>query len=473
MNDSEFTHKYMNVMEFMNPWSNAFLNNSLKLIQSIKHNQKQSHDVSFLGSRYIYVTDSKIYKNTFKMLFTIDNDEIENFILKYINYNQYLLVSELANNYMIMSNFDYTISHLPFQQQILNLLSDYIDRQQLIDPYLSHYITGSFISPIIQSWIFENYHLLSSYQINSNHDQQIFVDILSTPNDHSLDNMVNMVYYYNSLIRNLYNIKTHQNLHIILIPTNFSKKLNYFKPNNSVNQIMIDLIQKYMGRDYKYNLSEFTNPISSLNINSGCTSFINEHGDNIVIWRCEEMNKVLIHELIHFYSLEKGNSINIQKLNISENYPHYSKELFTELQTWYVYIIDCLSHTKNINISTITYVLDYERTHSIINTCKILQHYNNNNFVQLSTYTHNYNNRNHMINVSSSVMYYYVFKSILLFFNCDLIENLMFPLSRIYDKQRVNKMISDIINHSLNTSSINRVLQLITSDRLHDTINMM
>ena len=44
--------------------------------------------------------------------------------------------------------------------------------------------------------------------------------------------------------------------------------------------------------------------MTTLNVNSGVT-IANQMEKYIVIWHTEEFQKVLIHELVHFYQLEK------------------------------------------------------------------------------------------------------------------------------------------------------------------------
>ena len=78
-------------------------------------------------------------------------------------------------------------------------------------------------------------------------------------------------------------------------------------------------------------------PLDQDSINSGFTTFFND-GKNtktIIIYRGEEMEKLVIHELIHFFFLDfKHFIVNLSLvLNVSPNTEFISNEAFTEYLT--------------------------------------------------------------------------------------------------------------------------------------------
>jgi hypothetical protein len=278
--------------------------------------------------------------------------------------------------------------------------------------------------------------------------------------DNVLDSICNVV----NLVHLLYHpINEKQNLHLIYAMTPFHKKLNYFRPNTRINEVLINQLTRVPS--LRYNFEVFMNPISNINVNSGVT-VKNIDEKFITIWRTEEFPKVLIHELIHYYDLEKGTEFNAPWINISNNFPHYSKELFTELQTWYLHIIYLLySRNYSYNLGDLRFIFDYERTHTLMNFYRVLHHYHITDIRQLLT-----KNNKYMINVGSSVIYYYLFKAIILFgVNCTT-ERLLIPTN--------NNMVEYITHHLsmiLKSKQLNDYYQSTyqSQPKLQDTMNMM
>jgi hypothetical protein len=183
--------------------------------------------------------------------------------------------------------------------------------------------------------------------------------------------------------------------------TPFEKKIKKFAINHKINEYMIENLQKI--HKLKYNYQQFTNPITIHTVNSGMTD-----GEHIIIWRIEEFNKVMIHELIHFYGLEKNNDYRLSHaVHVSNNFKGSPRETFTELQTWYLYTIYRLR--SGTSIVGINQQLNTERLHSILNMIKILRHFKISSIKQLLSDSGN------LINTDTSVVYYYIFKAILLY----------------------------------------------------------
>lgn len=91
--------------------------------------------------------------------------------------------------------------------------------------------------------------------------------------------------------------------------------------------------------------------IKPKHINSGYTSFINGKSDYIFVWRDEEFEKVLFHELIHFYKLDHSNE------NYSNNSPNY---LLYEAITDFKAIIYNLIYLASITKVKLYKLMNYE-----------------------------------------------------------------------------------------------------------------
>lgn len=167
-----------------------------------------------------------------------------------------------------------------------------------------------------------------------------------------------------------------------------------------LNPIKIKL--SYFDIPLNKRLNDSNNYISFENVNSGLTHINVE----IILWRREEIFKVLIHELIHFLDIDhkyEQNSINIQLGNIE--YPILINETFTELNAQFI-------HTIYVNYKYYKYDFDMfkklylsELIYSWYIFAKIINFFNIDEF--------NINNLIKKFNQSSNVFSYYVLKSLL------------------------------------------------------------
>src|SRR3989304_4964762 len=154
-------------------------------------------------------------------------------------------------------------------EKIENIISKYCSRIQYHNVYNEFNIfrNNLFLSQRIIHYI-ETTDLI---KINVNIDN-IQIDIYSEYCIDNIDNLINInnIIIYCKFFQNLRN--NYKNIHLILIPTRFKKEIY----NNNKSLFTVD------------------------NINSGSTC-INEY---ILIWRLEELEKVLIHELIHYFNID-------------------------------------------------------------------------------------------------------------------------------------------------------------------------
>lgn len=161
----------------------------------------------------------------------------------------------------------------------------------------------------------------------------------------------------------------------------------YFIEKNNININLIKLIIKWMNKIFSFNKSSNVElyifptpfkkelpknklePLTPYNINSGYTDT-----KNIIIFRHEELYKVLIHEIIHTLNIDYKhndhlfNVEHIQINNISVN------EAITETITMYLHTL-LYSYINENNLYN-NYLLEVKYTESQI--IKILKHYNMN-----------------------------------------------------------------------------------------------
>ena len=270
-----------------------------------------------------------------------------------------------------------------------------------IDVHFPYKQFDGFLHPLIKDYIINNLKYIT-YVNKKNIKCKIY-----TENNNDITDIVNQIYLIHDYLVQEYNVKDVINFKFNLYLTPFLKTLNFYpetKENIDINNIMIKYLKTIKG--LKYNYSCFMNPLDSLHINSGQTC---NETFTISIWRKDEWEKVFMHELIHLYNLEKQLEFNIEFPIMSNNFKASSKELFTELQAWYLHI---KYKSKDIN---------KERLRAITDTHNILRKFNINDIRLFIN-----NDQNHIINANSSVLYYYILKGIFIY-NIDDIMDLLEP----------------------------------------------
>lgn len=164
------------------------------------------------------------------------------------------------------------------------------------------------------------------------------------------------------------------------------------------------------------NASEILGPD---NCNSGVTS----DEEYILIWRKEEMFKVLIHELIHFYKLDFSDIIfkksyenKIKSYDNSISSKHCVKNVNDQIIFNEAYcetlatLINCIIYSIHNN-SNLKKTINIEIQHSIKQTAKILNHFN---FKSADDFFDN-DSCSVKLMESTNVFAYYIIKSQLLY----------------------------------------------------------
>jgi hypothetical protein len=211
----------------------------------------------------------------------------------------------------------------------------------------------------------------------------------------------------------------------------------------------------------KKNIKWGNRVLGPINANSGSTligSFIN-------LWRKEEFEKVLIHELIHYFELDYGIST-IFNDKVRQYYNrHFNingstipNETYTDMLTIIIHTIYIIFMTGK-SINEFSNLIEIEIGFSILQVSKILRKFGYNTFNELY-------DKNKSINQYTSIFSYYIAKSALLFNMNSLLDYLGDDItvkinvddyiklldSSLKDRQYqvcINNML-DIVNTSIN-----------------------
>jgi hypothetical protein len=227
------------------------------------------------------------------------------------------------NNFTI-NNFEY------FQNNKININNDNILIKLLKDERnnIEKYISNNNL----------NYKIYNNKTIDSNklkkYCDTIFIDLkiidlLDNLNDEYLfytikwnDNFIKII--INKKFENIIN-NFISRLNILLNIIDYFNFKNNTKKNINIYLILSELEKRLPNQD---------NILSPEHINSGFTDFYYNH---IVIWRLEEFEKVMFHELIHLFDMDCRNKIVTNKFNIIGEQRYY--EAITDFWGIFYYII--------------------------------------------------------------------------------------------------------------------------------------
>ena len=354
-------------------------------------------------------------------------------------------------------------------------ISKYIDMNKYLEYYLTSFIPYEYLSkdryiyknnlykfmhPLIWDYIIDKciyvksmYNELHNIQINIYNDNDFIDDI-----------------YYKEIIDIISFTKKHLfnndklslsfiKLNITLYLTPFNKCLSFFKSNKFINDVIKDNIDT--DDNIIYNKNEISKCIDILCINSGCSYKDNINDiNNIFIWRKEEWQKVLIHELIHAYKKEYIYNTDINEFDnikyVSNNYPKHEAELHTEIKTYLIYSL----YNSNKLCKDIKLIINDEIEYSLRNLKKIIKFYNINDIRDLL-------NNKVIINVKSSLLYYVILKSIILYNIKDLID-----INKLYNENIIlfkNNKLYDIYIKTIND---NKFIEYINNIDIHMDMNI-
>lgn len=355
------------------------------------------------------------------------------------------LINTLSNNLLSVINSDIDLSKItkfkwenikheyplcykndiPYDQFIekynlrkINLSSDYISlikkyTENLSDEILSlldDFQNGYFISLDVKLYVENNIDRCYKYQFD-HMELYLFTDKLS-----------------NKLLKHIYNI---------------SLWIYYLNPIHRIKFIFFDT-------PLKKELNKESNYLSSEHVNSGASL----SGSYLMIWRREEITKVLIHELIHYLNIDLKYDKNINKImkkNIGIlNYPILINESITEILTQFLHSIYVSIHQKGLIIENVKTIYNYEQIFSWYQFSKIMNFFNISNFDQDLI--------NQKFNQSSNVFAYYILKSILTIDFPQIILNINTKECNVYSCSIVEKYLNKNLSN-LSTKFLNKVIK--------------
>ena len=210
-------------------------------------------------------------------------------------------------------------------------------------------------------------------------------------------------------------------------------------PIHKIKFIFFDTpLKKELNQESKY--------LSSQHVNSGSSIA----GDNLMIWRREEITKVLIHELIHYLYIDLKYDKNINKImkkNIGiSKYPILINESITEILTQFLHSIYISVYQKGSILDNVKTIYNYEQIFSWYQFSKIMNFFNILKFDQELI--------NQQFNQTSNVFAYYILKSILTINFPQIILNINTNKCNTYNcpiiEKYLNKNLSNIPYKLLN-----------------------
>lgn len=215
------------------------------------------------------------------------------------------------------------------------------------------------------------------------------------------------------------------------------------------------------------------------NVNSGCTIKMDNFLGEIIIWRIEECEKVLIHELIHALGLDFHEQTPSVLNKIYNTYDISSKkyinlfEVYTE--TWAVIFN---TYNNSYNLGNKQFLKDYywwESYYSIVQSVKILKYFGYSKFDECQFYcSTTFKIKTLKFKQGTSVLSYYIFKSLLLY-NIDKFIEYCFkqnPIKPWVFKSSDVKFYLFLENLLDKSNFINLINSLLTKDYEFDTLRM-
>jgi hypothetical protein len=347
--------------------------------------------------------------------------KLTNYSQEYIKYNNQLTNIEISNHPIINTIFSIIKNQYSknynFSYKILKIKKQHSTREY---PNVYNYLKSNSIISIPNTfkkfviWYTLNHHTLNinySKLKSTNPNMQTLNELLYNHTFISLDIMQhietsNLIYFK----INYLNI----NLDIYIPITNNIKRINMKRKINEILHIILFMKQIGNNKNQTTNITLFigkckkifvgsssihNNIISPINVNSGVTI---SRGNNkhIYIWREEELYKVLIHELIHYYDIDfKSNHPDYNILNdfINNTFSNYCNkndlekdakgEAYTDFLAILIHVIyisykldNSLENIKkNVNIEIKFMLLQvaklYLNTNKIYQTTSVFSYY--------------------------------------------------------------------------------------------------
>jgi hypothetical protein len=197
-------------------------------------------------------------------------------------------------------------------------------------------------------------------------------------------------------------------------------------------------IKKYINNDkdltiaiyptqFKKGINKITKKIKPLdidNVNSGLTYYSNSKNGTIILWRTEEIKKVIIHELFHSLKVDYGLIIH-EKVFDAYMKDVFKLDQFIGINESYVETLACIFNTIFVVIehqyakSKILYYLNIEIFYCTRKMAQILNYYHFSSLHELMTTKVKYFKQN------SNIFSYYILKTLILYNFDDILKKLI------------------------------------------------
>jgi hypothetical protein len=371
------------------------LNESKKYVDSLeiknKHLVKICWDnLSNLSNLKNYDHNYPMFYNAVMTLLTNANKQLISFEKFNDLYNKKKISPNDVKPYfekyadLYYSSFGENITSIDYNNNVNNINNDELLKQKYIQEIinaLKYFQNGHFVSLNIKHYVENNINSCKIYDFD----------------------FIKIYFFSNNNIT-----QTHEKLIYELLI--ISKWIHSISPNYKINFMYFDCpINKTM--EFTTNTQNTQNSISfkylsTQNVNSGSSSSNN----CLMIWRREEVFKVLIHELIHYLNLDVKYDMTLNKLfnyNIGKiKYPILINETITEILAQFfhtIYINNKIKQDSDFERFCLLY--EYEQIFSWYQFAKIMEYYG------IEKFKEKYIRKK--FNQSTNVFVYYILKSIL------------------------------------------------------------
>lgn len=342
-------------------------------ITSIKYRQLPK----IANHHLTFISRCKLPPNIIKFLNTLTDKE------KYQCLQYHPLYHEIISH---LNAREYDLKHLLPNRLCLNVLSGKFVPLKLRDTVLSNYIHHYQIS-----------FLVGKRPVQLNLITKTYFD----PNQ--LGDTIDKISLILQIVNILYQIPKTEPVVIYFYPTKYKKHLPEVSPN--IINFLKGEAQILQNKGLKIGVHNYEKTTSVAEVNSALCSIGREK--YIVIWREEDWTNRLLHELIHFYNLEKIETPHLTLgLNINNHIPINPNELITELQTFYLWMV-YLAIINRYNNQEIVARYLAERAHLIEKAKLFLHHYDVQYFSCLKK-----RDKESMININNNGFYYYVLRGL-------------------------------------------------------------
>lgn len=422
-------------------------------------------------SSYLYRYMKKI-NNNLKLKINIEHTIIYNLLnISKTIYNDKIIIPQYQIKYIkkIHDKNDYPLYYELFKQKYPEIITF----KDFINFYTKnqHDCNLYEINNILINQLTNQDKLINQdrYEIYHNfYNNFLSIDIIQEIESHDLKNIVIQnnyykisLYYYNIDDNNIkYKLET------IIKIINLIRAINKYY---NINKYDFYNVIIFLSNRKKY-LFDKTKLISPMNINSGATISL----QCVTVWRKEELEKVLIHELLHYIQLDHelfqnnhlcndiNNMFNIFELTDNKINENRINESYNESVAA---IINMCWKSIKYNL-TVQDIYETEMKFLLYQTSKIIKYFNGNNGEDLF---------NININQTSSFLSYIILKMIL-FYNINDLLNFMIIIDlkmKVENIKEYNDILKLMINKKDYIKDIDNILKLKFNTRfLNKTVRM-